>query len=278
MPGDKSDSVRERPMRNPPPPSRFEPGNITLMDLAKSPRKSQGIKPISKKSSKSKSPKHPSNKMREAPKHKKASVGAKTRVTAEQASNWTVDEVGNWLKTLGFAKDYVGVFNENDIDGPLLKELDDIILKDELGIAIQLHRKRILREISDLLTASDASIDDDSESEREFSVEEVIEIIKPRKERKPTIPKKRLPKKVSPRIRPTLQKKTPKVRQKAFIAVPSGKKRCPSCNDAVPKLNAMCLGCNHIFPESKTLAFSAVKYHKVYQSRPNYVKTQFLSK
>eukprot|EP00912_Choanoflagellata_sp_UC4_P001223 UC4_evm2s764 len=60
---------------------------------------------------------------------------------------WTVDEVCDWLSDL---KVDPASFRENDIDGALLLELDDEILREDLEISKKLSRKRILVNISKL--------------------------------------------------------------------------------------------------------------------------------
>ena len=61
--------------------------------------------------------------------------------------------VGEWLRNLGLEQ-YQTIFHESEIDGDVLRELNDQHLKD-LGIALG-HRLKILRAIREL-TASDAA-------------------------------------------------------------------------------------------------------------------------
>ena len=52
----------------------------------------------------------------------------------KRKETWNVKKVTEWVEKLSFTKEYVKVFTENDIDGALLKELDDDILREELQI------------------------------------------------------------------------------------------------------------------------------------------------
>jgi class 3 adenylate cyclase len=64
-----------------------------------------------------------------------------------------VRRVEEWLKVLGLGE-YAGLFDENDIDLSLLKELTDQDLE-KIGVASLGHRKRLLRAIEELRTPSE---------------------------------------------------------------------------------------------------------------------------
>jgi len=61
---------------------------------------------------------------------------------------WSVDKVAEWLTGLGFE---ATSFRDNFVDGKLLVELDDEMLKDDLGISSKLQRKRLLLAIGELM-------------------------------------------------------------------------------------------------------------------------------
>ena len=63
--------------------------------------------------------------------------------------SWTIEDVTSWLEQLGFETD---MFRKNFVDGRLLGELDDEMLKDDLKMTSKLQRKRLLLAISDLKT------------------------------------------------------------------------------------------------------------------------------
>jgi len=67
-------------------------------------------------------------------------------------TKWTVDEVGQWLKSRGVKASTVDEFKENDIDGEALVTLDDDDLA-SMGVAKEANRKRLLRSIKKLRTA-----------------------------------------------------------------------------------------------------------------------------
>merc|ERR1712154_396469 len=71
----------------------------------------------------------------------------------ENAEDWTVKEVCYWLNRIHLDK-YMKAFRDQIIDGSiLLRDLDDKMLINELGIK-RLHVKKILREIKKLKTKS----------------------------------------------------------------------------------------------------------------------------
>ncbi|KAI0340826.1 hypothetical protein BDW22DRAFT_1359658 [Trametopsis cervina] len=65
-------------------------------------------------------------------------------------SDWTVDEVVDWLKSKGFDSGVCGVFTEQEITGDVLLELDHNVLKVEFGIMAYGKRQRILNAIAEL--------------------------------------------------------------------------------------------------------------------------------
>eukprot|EP00035_Acanthoeca_spectabilis_P025179 m.457225 g.457225 ORF g.457225 m.457225 type:complete len:1023 (+) comp21213_c0_seq1:57-3125(+) len=68
-------------------------------------------------------------------------------VLARPVRQWSVDDVVVWLTSIGFEAD---VFRENYVDGKLLIELDDEILRDDLKMTSKLQRKRLLLAVGEL--------------------------------------------------------------------------------------------------------------------------------
>jgi len=67
----------------------------------------------------------------------------------ERADEWSVKEVCHWLNKIHLDK-YIGSFRNQIIDGSiLLRDLDEAMLQNELGIK-RLHVKKVLREIAKL--------------------------------------------------------------------------------------------------------------------------------
>ncbi|KAH7926793.1 hypothetical protein BV22DRAFT_1062240 [Leucogyrophana mollusca] len=66
------------------------------------------------------------------------------------ASEWSVEEVVEWLKTKGFGQDVCDKFTEQEITGDVLLELDINLLKAEIGIIAFGKRMRIANAIAEL--------------------------------------------------------------------------------------------------------------------------------
>ncbi|KAH7343136.1 hypothetical protein B0J17DRAFT_165058 [Rhizoctonia solani] len=66
------------------------------------------------------------------------------------ASQWTVPQVIAWLQSKGFDLDIQRAFQENDITGDVLVDLDGPALKDELGVTAFGKRMRLLKQIGEL--------------------------------------------------------------------------------------------------------------------------------
>eukprot|EP01091_Cochliopodium_minus_P008884 TRINITY_DN2088_c0_g3_i1.p1 TRINITY_DN2088_c0_g3~~TRINITY_DN2088_c0_g3_i1.p1 ORF type:complete len:472 (-),score=137.84 TRINITY_DN2088_c0_g3_i1:473-1888(-) len=62
---------------------------------------------------------------------------------------WTIEDVGNWLKYIGFPE-YVTLFQENQIAGDVLFSLDIVDLK-SMGVTVLGHRKKMMQEITTLV-------------------------------------------------------------------------------------------------------------------------------
>ncbi|CAE6454305.1 unnamed protein product [Rhizoctonia solani] len=63
------------------------------------------------------------------------------------ATQWTVPQVIAWLQSKGFDAEIQRGFQENDITGDVLIELDGSALKDELGVTAFGKRMRLLKQI-----------------------------------------------------------------------------------------------------------------------------------
>jgi SAM domain (Sterile alpha motif) len=69
---------------------------------------------------------------------------------------WTAKEVGKWLEQIGFS-DYKQKFFKPHIDGDLLLQLTDEMLIRTLEMTSEIQRKRIERELRNLLQIADYS-------------------------------------------------------------------------------------------------------------------------
>ncbi|KAJ6565996.1 hypothetical protein B0H10DRAFT_2112103 [Mycena sp. CBHHK59/15] len=69
---------------------------------------------------------------------------------AKHPSEWTVEEVVEWLKSRGFDEDVCDKFTEQEITGDVLLDLDVNLLKTEIGVMAFGKRMRIANAIVDL--------------------------------------------------------------------------------------------------------------------------------
>ncbi|KAJ7170172.1 hypothetical protein C8R46DRAFT_994929 [Mycena filopes] len=76
--------------------------------------------------------------------------GGSAHGAAKHPSEWTVDEVVDWLKSKGFDEDVCDKFTEQEITGDVLLDLDVNLLKTEIGIMAFGKRMRIANAIVDL--------------------------------------------------------------------------------------------------------------------------------
>lgn len=65
-------------------------------------------------------------------------------------SDWTVEEVIDWLHAKGFDEDSCRKFSEQEITGDVLLDLDVNVLKSEIGIMAYGKRMRIANAIAEL--------------------------------------------------------------------------------------------------------------------------------
>ncbi|KAG8736802.1 polar growth protein, partial [Ceratobasidium sp. 423] len=66
------------------------------------------------------------------------------------ATQWTVPQVIAWLQSKGFDSEIQRAFQDNDITGDVLIELDGPALEDELGVTAFGKRMRLLKQIGEL--------------------------------------------------------------------------------------------------------------------------------
>ncbi len=67
---------------------------------------------------------------------------------------WSVDEVQSWVKRAGFGS-FVESFKDSAVDGDLLLQLSDDMMKHDLGIENGILRKRFTRELNNLKKSAD---------------------------------------------------------------------------------------------------------------------------
>lgn len=101
----------------------------------------------------------------------KKAKGKDAKKAEKPANEWTVAEVSKWISSFAFGKQYKAAFEEHEIAGDTLRDIDDSILNDELGIENARHRKRLLAEINDVLRKAGAgpSANDDDDSDDDSS-------------------------------------------------------------------------------------------------------------
>ena len=75
---------------------------------------------------------------------------------SQQVPLWTVDDVKEWVKQIGF-ESYINSFAQSRVDGDLLLQLTEEMLKDDIGIKNGILRKRFLRELGNLKRITDYS-------------------------------------------------------------------------------------------------------------------------
>lgn len=80
---------------------------------------------------------------------------------SQQVPLWTSEDVMEWISQIGFEK-YKSAFIESRIDGDLLLQLDEEMLRTDIGIDNGIIRRRFLRELSNLKRIADYSSVDKS--------------------------------------------------------------------------------------------------------------------
>ncbi|KAF0290863.1 WD repeat, SAM and U-box domain-containing protein 1 [Amphibalanus amphitrite] len=83
---------------------------------------------------------------------------APPRPAPTQVSEWTCDQVGGWLRSLGLAQ-YADAFAARSVDGARLLELTEQAMEDELGVELVGHRSKLVRQLDRLRQGPPASPD-----------------------------------------------------------------------------------------------------------------------
>lgn len=86
----------------------------------------------------------------------------------ERVPEWTVEDVVNWLKKVGFGE-YISVFEQCGVDGDILLLLKDKDMKEDLEMKNGIIRKRFLRELKNLRKSCDYSCCNGSDIENFLS-------------------------------------------------------------------------------------------------------------
>ncbi|XP_042898267.1 NAD(+) hydrolase sarm1 isoform X2 [Parasteatoda tepidariorum] len=80
---------------------------------------------------------------------------------SQQVPLWTVEDVVEWVKQIGFSR-YSQEFLNSKVDGDLLLQLTETSLSEDIGIINGILRKRFLRELNQLKSMADYSSRDTS--------------------------------------------------------------------------------------------------------------------
>lgn len=80
---------------------------------------------------------------------------------SQQVPLWSIDDVKEWVKQIGFDS-FIQSFAQSKVDGDLLLQLTEDMLKDDIGIKNGILRKRFLRELGHLKRITDYSSCDPS--------------------------------------------------------------------------------------------------------------------
>ncbi|XP_065358998.1 NAD(+) hydrolase sarm1 isoform X8 [Calliphora vicina] len=78
---------------------------------------------------------------------------------SQQVPLWSVEDVQEWVKQIGFGQ-FVKQFEESQVDGDLLLKLNEINLRDDIGILNGILLKRFERELQNLKRMADYSSKD----------------------------------------------------------------------------------------------------------------------
>lgn len=81
---------------------------------------------------------------------------------SQQVPLWTSEDVATWVGQIGFEK-FKRAFEESQVDGDLLLQLDEDMLKTDIGIENGIIRRRFLRELLNLKRIADYSSVDRSD-------------------------------------------------------------------------------------------------------------------
>eukprot|EP00095_Tigriopus_kingsejongensis_P001021 snap_masked-scaffold2058_size21661-processed-gene-0.2 protein:Tk01021 transcript:snap_masked-scaffold2058_size21661-processed-gene-0.2-mRNA-1 annotation:"sterile alpha and tir motif-containing protein 1" len=80
---------------------------------------------------------------------------------SQQVPTWSVEDVSEWVKQIGFPQ-YSISFTESRVDGDLLLQLSEDMLKEDIQVRNGILRRRFLRELTNLKRVADYSSCDPS--------------------------------------------------------------------------------------------------------------------
>lgn len=78
---------------------------------------------------------------------------------SQQVPLWSVEDVGQWVKQIGFTE-YIKNFYDSRVDGDLLLQLTEDNLREDIGISNGIRRRRFKRELENLKKMADYSSKD----------------------------------------------------------------------------------------------------------------------
>lgn len=78
---------------------------------------------------------------------------------SQQVPLWSVEDVSQWVKQIGFTE-YIKNFYDSRVDGDLLLQLTEENLREDIGIANGIRRRRFKRELENLKKMADYSSKD----------------------------------------------------------------------------------------------------------------------
>ena len=73
---------------------------------------------------------------------------------SQQVPTWSVQDVKEWVKQIGFSQ-FADSFDESRVDGDLLLQLNEDMLKDDIGMNNGILRRRFMRELNNLKRMAD---------------------------------------------------------------------------------------------------------------------------
>ena len=78
---------------------------------------------------------------------------------SQQVPTWSVEDVKEWVKQIGFSQ-YADSFEESRVDGDLLLQLSEEMLREDIEMRNGILRRRFLRELQNLKKMADyANVD-----------------------------------------------------------------------------------------------------------------------
>ena len=73
---------------------------------------------------------------------------------SQQVPTWSVQDVKEWVKQIGFSQ-FADSFDESRVDGDLLLQLDEAMLRDDIDMKNGILRRRFMRELNNLKRMAD---------------------------------------------------------------------------------------------------------------------------